>query len=693
MKKSLLTSFLGLFLTLSCFSQLLKKTVDKAYVITRLVDKFHVQPRPIDQRFSADLFSSMLASLDENRIYFLASDIDRLGAFQNILNTLLLDRRADFLTVLTSLFIQRIGQTDSLIKQICETPFDLSHPDSYTLKEDTAFATDVLEQKMKIYKLLKRQSLEELAEYYEIKDGKPLTFLNADSLEATARKKAGHIFHREIQRIEQTQGGIAGFVCQSYLSAVASCFDPHTEFFSLMEKENFQGQLGDRPLQFGFSLYQTRDEVLIAKLKPGSPAYKSGQMNVGDRLLYLQWDAHEPVDVSDATAEEINGMLSMENQGKLSLTLKKSDGSTRKVILQKEKAVLDDDASKVKSFILKGEKTIGFISLPAFYSEWENGRPDGNGCANDVAREIVKLKKGGIDALIMDLRYNGGGSIHEAVELAGIFIDSGPVAMIRDNDQKIYTLKDMSRGAIYDGPLLLLVNGFSASASEMFAAALQDYNRALLVGSTTYGKATAQIVLPLDTTVDPAKMNTERSKDSYLKVTISKLFRVTGSSAQEIGVVPDVQIHDLSEIEPERERAMPYAIPTSTIDPNKGYHPYPLLPVKDLQAYASSFTDTNRYFVALKDFLEQREQSKKDIWLSLKDAVIEHEQDDANLDSRPEAAEAGHPPYEVEWPAYEEERMKTDQDLQASNTRWKELLEEDPSIILCYLVASRMSKN
>src|SRR6185295_15214954 len=201
--------------------------------------------------------------------------------------------------------------------------------------------------------------------------------------------------------------------------------------------------------------------------------------------------------------------------------IKKADGSERSVSLWKEKREEDDDDNKVKSFLLKGSKTIGFLSLPAFYEDWENEKGI-NGCANDVAKEILKLKKESIEGLILDLRYNGGGSMQEAVELAGIFVDAGPVGQYKTREAKVYTLKDVNRGTIYDGPLMVLVNGYSASASEMVAGTLQDYNRAVIVGSPTYGKATAQVVLPMDTTINPGDDNKNKKAASDLKVTVSQ---------------------------------------------------------------------------------------------------------------------------------------------------------------------------
>ena len=207
------------------------------------------------------------------------------------------------------------------------------------------------------------------------------------------------------------------------------------------------------------------------------------------------------------------------------------------------------------------------------------------------------------------MRINGGGSADEATELAGIFIDAGPVQQEKGRDGKIFTLKDMNRGTIYDGPLVILVNGYSASASEIVAGALQDYHRAVIVGANTYGKATAQIVFPMDTTVTPETIANTQTED-YLKITISKLYRVNGSTAQFTGVHPDVVLPDLLDAYISKESDEPTALRPTTIQPNKYYEPYPPLPVKALAQSVQPEIDTNRYFQAVKRFIADSKSQK-----------------------------------------------------------------------------------
>ena len=612
-----------------------RQAADLAFTITRMAEIYHVQPRPVDKVFSRDLFSQMIRALDADKIYFNEEDLIQLRVYEFELDDQLLNKKEDFLKQLISLIYQK----RSTRRTPCWTnwpviKFDLNLNESYSVAEDSSFAINEANRRTKIYKLVKRNILETIVDIYD--DDSAKKNLKPDSLEPAAIKKVCHSFKREIQRTRQTKGGLPGFVCNAWCESVASCYDPHTEYFSPGKKEEFQGELGDKPLQFGFSLGEGKDAVEITRLKPGSPAYKSGMIHEGDQILALQWENEEEMDVSDGSVEEVNAFISGDHGKSLTLTLKKSDGTTRKVTLQKEKSMLDDDNSKVRSFILKGSRHIGFISLPAFYTDWNGEEGGNNGCADDVAKEIIKLKRENIEGLILDLRYNGGGSMLEAIALAGIFIDAGPVGMTRDKEGKIYTMKDVNRGSVYDGPLILLINGFTASASEMLAGTLQDYHRALIVGSPSFGKATAQVVLPLDTLFDEKHMERMKTADNFIKMTIDRLFRVNGTSAQQTGVIPDIVLPDFSEIQSEREKSLPFSLENISIDANKYYHPYPPISIDPLKSFSKAYTDTSRFFISFNKYLEAliQAQAARDQVLVFSKMMESRKQINQNLGER-----------------------------------------------------------
>jgi carboxyl-terminal processing protease len=685
-------SFLIVFLFVFLYSpaQLIRSTAETAFTITRMAEIYHVQPRAVDKTFSADLFSQMIHALDADKIYFSAENIRQLDTWKYTLNDQLLHKKEDFLKQLIIIYTEKINQTDSILNVLSKSKFDLNLTETYTVIEDSSFSPNDALRKIKLYKLIKRNIIETIVDIYD--DDSTKKNIPAENLEPAARKKVCHAFKRDIQHTRQTIDGLPGFVCNAWCESIASCYDPHTEFFSPGKKEEFQGELGDKQLQFGFTLGEGKDATEITRLKPGSPAYKSGLIHEGDQILALQWDANDEVDVSDATTEEVNAFISGEHGKNLTLTLKKSDGTTRKVTLQREKAALDDDNSKVRSFILKGDHRVGFISLPAFYTDWNGEEGGNNGCADDVAKEIIKLKKENIEGLILDLRYNGGGSMLEAIALAGIFIDSGPVGMTRDKEGKIYTMKDVNRGSVYDGPLILLINGFTASASEMLAGTLQDYHRALIVGSPSFGKATAQVVLPLDTLFDEKHLDRMKTADNFIKITIDRLFRVNGTSAQQIGVIPDIFLPDYTETQTEREKSLPFSLPNTTIDGNKYYRPYPPISVEPLKSFSKAYTDTSSLFISFNNYLELllRAQVARDQVLAFNKMMEERKLVNKNLLEGERSINKTKPPYEIEWNQYEKVRMQADEDLRKTNSTLTQVLTRDTGILLGYEIAYRM---
>jgi len=674
-------------------AQTTRSTAEIAYMITRMAEIYHVQPRVVDKSFSSDLFSQMIRALDADKIYFNEEDILKLSAFKYTLDDQLLNKKDDFLKLLTTLYTKKINLSDSILDILSKSRFNLNLNETYTVSEDNSFSPDEIMRRTKIYKLVKRNILETLVDIYDEDSTK--TNITIDSLEPRARKKVCHAFKRDILRIRQTNGGLSGFVNNAWCESVASCYDPHTEFFSPGKKEEFQGELGDKQLQFGFSLGDGKDATEITHLKPGSPAYKSGLIHEGDQILALQWDGNEEVDVSDGSTEEVNAFISGDHGKSLTLTLKKSDGTMRKVTLQREESTMDDNNSRVRSFILNGSHRVGFISLPAFYTDWNGEEGGSNGCADDVAKEIIKLKKENIEGLILDLRYNGGGSMLEAIALAGIFIDYGPVGMTRDKEGKVFTMKDVNRGSVYDGPLILLINGFTASASEMLAGTLQDYHRALIIGTPSFGKATAQVVLPLDTMFDEQHLERMKTANNFIKITIDRLFRVNGTSAQQTGVIPDIFLPDYSETQSEREKTLPFSLPNITIDANKYYHPYPAIPLEPLKSFSKSFMDTSQFFISFNRYLDILVQGQvaSDQVLVFNDMLESRRQIFRDLNDEEISINNLKPPYEIEWNQYEKLRMQADEDLRKSNTMVTQVLTRDTGILLGYELAYRMSGN
>ena len=693
MKKLRAALFVLLFLPILSNAQTTEKVANEAFVITRMVNKFHVEPRQLNASFSADVFKGMLDKADDDHIFFTQNDIRRLNPYRAVIADEIKQRNTAYLDLFISIYKQRLRQTDSLIDIIAKSPFNYYSAEKLTVAEDTSFAASPAAIRLKLYKKLKANALDELDDDMP-DDFKTFSSLKQkkyiDSAGPVAQKKAVSSLKRKIGNILQSSYGIVRYTGNIYCETIASCFDPHTEFFPPQEKENFESELGKQPFQFGFRMKEDKNGgVLIDNLEPGSPAYKSGKLNKGDKFMSLQWEGRKAVDVSDISIDDFIELIDQSAHNKVLFTMKKTDGSVVQLSLEREQvaAGAGEDDGRVKSFVLKGNTAIGYIYLPAFYEDWESNNEGLNGCANDVGREIIKLKKQNITGLILDLRSNGGGSVSEATELAGIFIDAGPVAQVKSKDEKVATIKDTDRGTVFDGPLVILVNGYSASASEMVAGTLQDYNRAVIIGSPTYGKATMQVVLPMDTTITPENFS-KVVTENYLKLTVSKLYRVTGASAQFKGVQPDIALPDMLDAYISKEADEPHALHAGSIAPNKYYSPYPPLPLKTLAQSVQTEIDTSQFFNTVKKLVAFVKQQKatKDIPLNINDLLA------LNTAANADTPGPGQPTkkFTVQNVVYEADRLQTDGTLKELNEDFSKRVATDAYISIAYDVLAKM---
>jgi carboxyl-terminal processing protease len=368
----------------------------------------------------------------------------------------------------------------------------------------------------------------------------------------------------------------------SYINAIAECFDPHSSYFNESIRKDYTEELSSERRIFGINYSKDeKEEYVITGITPGSSAWFNDGITVGDVVLKITESDGTTIEPSSSTRTEINEFFFQVSTDTIEMLLE-SEGERSKVTLTKSVVYSDDDI--IKSAILSGEASnIGYISLPDFYTNWTD--TSNLGCANDVAKSLMKLKKNDINGLIIDLRNNGGGSVKEAIDLVGIFVDYGPVMSEKYNNGDLYTSKDYNRGSIYSGPLMVLVNSNSASASEIVTAALQDYNRALIVGQPTFGKATSQTILSLDPRMNPLLTGFYKEDASwgYAKVTRSGIYRLNNSSLQEVGITPDILFPDLSPYPPEYERDLPNSITLENIEKKIYYTPEADFPMADLQ--------------------------------------------------------------------------------------------------------------
>jgi carboxyl-terminal processing protease len=576
----------------------------QAVMLRRVLDKYHYHPRPLNDSLSAQVFHRFLGMLDPRHLYFTAADVQQLSAYRTRLDEELRGKSWQLVPLATRLYGQRLAAAEKAVEAALQKPFDFSANESITFggKDSLHYAADEPEYARRWQKWLKYQALVHLTRTAAGANAAG-TAGTLTTREPAARQKIGQIEKRNIRRILDHPGGFEEYVGTLFLNAVTLCHDPHTNYLSKTDWQNYEGALSKESLSFGVDLDETDEgAVTIARLVPGGPAWKSNELHKGDVLLALKWGGKNPVDLAGADLEEVEELLQSSNADRLEITVQKTNGMVKTVALLKEK--IREEENVVKSFILKGDKKIGYISLPGFYTEWESRT--GQGCANDVAKEIVKLQKEKVEGLILDIRYNGGGSLQEGVDLAGIFIDQGPMCVMKGRAEKPEILKDMNRGTVYDGPLVLLVNGQSASASEVLAGALQDYNRAVVVGSPTFGKATGQIVVPLDSTISLTAPTERKARSPYgfVTVTTEKLYRVTGRSAQLKGVRPDIHLPDVYDALDYREATYPFALSSDSLSRKFYFSPLGPLPVTELARRSAGRQEQHPSFGAIRRFAE-----------------------------------------------------------------------------------------
>ncbi len=578
----------------------------KIFTLQRFLELNHYQPVKWNDTSSAMLYNKWIEKLDDEKMFFTGAEINALEPYKTKLDDELLSKSppakgTDFFTKSTTIYRLSLKRIDSILQVLFAKPFDFSKPGSITWPFKT-YARSTAELAERWQQFLKWRALENIAGKLTdggktISETTPPDFMQ---MEKYAREKSKKQELSYIKNLLQTPELFTAKLEDEYLNVIAWCYDPHTAYMSIKEKKEFDTQMSASEYSAGFELEENdKGDLAINFLQPGGSAWRSGQLHTGDVLVKVKAGGIEK-DVTDIDEDELDRMLGGNNQSELEITVKTVAGELKTVKLRKEK--IDDEEGIVKSYVLHGGKNIGYIHLPGFYSREEESINDErdlkyDGSANDVSKEIVKLRKDTIAGLILDLRFNGGGSMWEAMQLAGIFIDIGPVASVKEKDGKVHFLKDPNRGTIYDGPLMILINGASASASEFVSAVFQDYNRAVIVGGTSYGKGTAQIVLSLDT------LGFDRNKNysDFVKVTQKKFYRVNGSTTQWKGVLPDIELPDVYADESFKEKAN-----SSALQPDNSragiYQPAAALPVQMLKTKSEQRVTGDAYFNTITRF-------------------------------------------------------------------------------------------
>jgi carboxyl-terminal processing protease len=529
--------------------------------VGEMIAEIHYSPRPIDDSFSSEVFRKYLNGIDPEKKILMQSDINSLRRFQYTIDDEINGKApVQFAQTVNDIYRKRLQESEALYKDILSHPFDYTKDEYVELDDDHLdFPRNDADRKEGLRLRLKFLALEKYTELLDqAKNGKDSATAHAtkDQLEALARQKAMRSMDLYYSRLKVKANDNDRF--NEFVETIVQCMDPHTDYFPPVEKRSFDEDMSGRFFGIGAQLKDDDGTIKIASLLTGSPAWKSGQVNAGDAILKVAQGSQEPVDLTGYTIPDAVKIIRGGKGTEVRLTLKKTDGTIKIISLIRDEIVQDEKFAR--SVIVTAEKSkIGYIYLPEFYADFENN--NGNRCYIDVAKELVKLKEENVDGVVLDLRNNPGGSLGDVVEMVGLFVNQGPVVQVKGREGKPVVLEDHARSALYTGPLTVMVNEFSASASEIFAAAIQDYKRGIIIGSTsTFGKGTVQRPYPL-----------ERSNigvDSGLgtiKLTMEKFYRISGGSTQLRGVASDIVLPDAYEHSKYREKDQPDALPYDVI--------------------------------------------------------------------------------------------------------------------------------
>ena len=514
-------------------------------LITYVLEKVHFSEKDFNDEFSVSVFDKFINDIDPLKRYFLASDIEEFKLYEHEIDDQIKNKELTFFNLVHTRLEQRIEESKVIYKDILATPFDYTLDEVVQLDyEELPYAKSESELRERWRQQLKFTAI---SNYYDLKEEQKEQ-LTSDEIDDDFVPKTDKALEEEAR--ESTLSSLADYYdlmddlerkdyFSVFINAIVEDYDPHTNYLAPRDKERFDVSMSGKLEGIGARLQRERDNVKIVELISGGPAWRSEELEVGDQIQKVrQEDEKEAVSIVGMRLDDAVQLIKGPKGSKVVLTVKKVDGSFQDITLIRDIVEIEETYAK-SSLIEKDDKVYGLINLPRFYFDMEDYKA--RNAASDVKEEILKLKDEGAEGLIIDLRDNGGGSLRTAIDIAGLFIDSGPVVQVATSDGTVEVLNDRNRDVVWEKPLVLLVNEVSASASEILAAAIQDYKRGVVIGSKqTYGKGTVQNVVDLNRWL----RNNDFGDMGALKITTQKFYRINGGSTQLEGVKSDVVIPD-----------------------------------------------------------------------------------------------------------------------------------------------------
>ena len=530
-------------------------------IITYVLERGHFDPKVLNDEFSAEVYSDYLENLDPYKRYFYQSDIKEFDAFKTELDDQLKAYDISFFNLTHERLIKRVKETESLYKEILASPFDYNKEEVFNSDYESLGYVKNKKQLKERWKLQLKYST--IANYDDLiaeqegeskkkdddsKDDSEEVENLKENTDKVVEKKSLKELEQEARELTLTSLDEYYDIIDDlerkdwfsvYINSIVEEFDPHTYYFAPEDKDRFDMSMSGSFEGIGARLQKKMDQVKVNEIISGGPAWRGKELEVGDIILKVrQEDEEQALSIVGMRLDNAIKFIKGPKGTTVILTVKKVDGTLEDISITRDVVELEETYAK-SSIVEKDEKKFGVINLPKFYIDFDDYKS--RNAASDIKQEIERLKEQGMEGLVLDLRNNGGGSLQTVVDMAGLFIKDGPVVQIKSTGEPKEVLKDKDKSIVWDGPLVILVNELSASASEILAAAMQDYKRAIVIGSKqTYGKGTVQNVVDLNRMV----RNNKSGDMGALKLTTQKFYRINGGSTQLEGVKSDVVVPD-----------------------------------------------------------------------------------------------------------------------------------------------------
>ena len=665
-------------------------------LLTYVVNKLHYNPKDINDNFSKSVYKNYLEAIDPSKRFFIESDIKEFAAFETQIDNQINNKDIAFFDLTYNRLMQRMKESKNFYKYILVKPIDYEIKEEFNVDYEKAPYSKSLAQLMEKWRMqIKLSTLstlsdkikfeedkkngvvdslkENLSDYKKakllkaIKDEAPKSY---EVLEKESREEASKALDQYYENINETERSDWFSI---YINTIAETFDPHTSYFAPQEKENFDVSMSGTLEGIGARLQKKNDLVEISELISGGPASRGKELLEGDLIMKVSQGNGDEIEVAGMKLNDVVKKIKGKKGTEVTLTVKRDDGSIKDITITRDVVEIEETYAK-SSIVEKNGVKYGVIYLPKFYINFEN--EDGRDAGKDMAIEVKRLKEQNVKGIILDVRNDGGGSLRTVVDIAGLFINEGPIVQIKSSNKTQEVLFDRNNKIEWDGPLVIMVNGYSASASEILAAAIQDYKRGVIIGSKqTYGKGTVQNI------VDFKQLMPQRNDLGAMKTTIQKFYRINGGSTQLEGVSSDVAMPDRNMYLKNGERDSKNALPWDKIEPAQ-YNIWPKAEELDLAIANSKQRIQNNDYLKLIEqnakWLEERNEDY-DFNLDLKSFKIEREQLE-NYAKKFKVMSKYSNNLEFKSLPYEIDIMKKDLSLKDKRDDWHKYLSKDAYI-------------